>query len=301
MHLATRASASLSLLLAASIATAATGAEEIQLRSRHRVGDSYALSLRTSTQSALRAQSRKLQAEDVQLTYTATVEVLETDAAGRPVRERHAGAQLRYERPDGAGALFHQDAVFDVRRSADGDVQLFAKDGRVDRKIEKLVGDVLATQFEYTLAPALLEPGRPVEIGETWELDPKIARRLLRAHDVRIVDFAGPATATLARGDGDDDANARVIRYRIAIARWEPGALPDNARTAESDAQVEGEIRLSADPDAAPLEHRSKLVSSLHGVVTASGVAAPVPWSLENASASEQSTRILRRSIAANF
>ncbi|MCU0670065.1 MAG: hypothetical protein MUF70_12055 [Myxococcota bacterium] len=296
MSFATRLVASLSLLFTLSIPAQA---EEVRLQRRHHVGDSYALSLRTTTQSALRARSRSLQAEDVQLTYTATVEVLETDAAGRPLRERHAGAQLRYERPDGAGALFREGASFEVRRDADGGLALFANDGRVERKIEKLVGAVLATQFEYTLAPALLEPGRPVEIGETWELDPKIARRLLRAHDVRIVDFAGPVTATLARGD--DDANARVIRYRIPIARWEPGALPDNARTAESDAQVEGEIRLSADPDAAPLEHRSKLVSSLHGVLTASGVAAPVPWSLENASASEQSTRILRRSIAANF
>jgi hypothetical protein len=297
MSFATRLVASLSLLCGLSIPAQA---EEVRLQRRHHVGDSYALSLRTTTQSALRARSRSLQAEDVQLTYTATVEVLETDAAGLPLRERHAGAQLRYERPDGAGALFQDGAAFDVRRSADGDVQLFAKDGRVERKIEKLVGAVLATQFEYSLVPTLLAPGRSVEIGETWELDPKLARRLLRAHDVRIVDFAGPATATLARGDGDD-ADARVIRYRIPIARWEPGALPDNARTAESDAQVEGEIRLSADPDAAPLEHRSKLVSSLHGVLTASGVAAPVPWSLENASASEQSTRILRRSIAANF
>jgi hypothetical protein len=297
MSFATRLVPSLSLLFALSVPAQA---EEVRLQRRHHVGDSYALSLRTTTQSALRAQSRKLQAEDVQLTYTATVEVLETDAAGRPVRERHGAAQLRFERPGESGALLRDGAVFDVRRTEAGDVQIFAKDGRVERKIEKLVGDVLATQFEYTLAPALLEPGRPVEIGETWELDRKVARRLLRAHDVRIVDFAGPATATLAHAD-DDDANARVIRYRIPIARWEPGTLPDNARTAESDAQVEGEIRLSADPDAAPLKHRSKLVSSLHGVLTASGVAAPVPWSLESASASEQSTRILRRSIAANF
>jgi hypothetical protein len=297
MSFATRLVASLSLLCGLSIPAQA---EEVRLQRRHHVGDSYALSLRTTTQSALRAKPRKSQAEDVQLTYTATVEVLEVDAAGLPVRERHAGAQLRYERPDGAGALFREGASFEVRRDADGGLALFANDGRVERKIEKLVADVLARQFEYSLVPDLLAPGRSVEIGETWELDPKIARRLLRAHDVRIVDFAGPATATLARA-ADDDASARVIRYRIPIARWEPGTLPDNARTAESDAQVEGEIRLSTDPDAAPLEHRSKLVSSLHGVMTASGVAAPVPWSLENASASEQSTRILRRSIAANF
>jgi len=300
MRLATRASASLSLLLAAWIVTAAAGAEEIQLQSRHEVGDSYALSLRTTTQTQLRSKARRSKAEDVQLTYTATVDVLETDVAGLPLRERHRDAQLRFERPGETGALFREGATFEVRREAGGDVQLFANDVRVERKVETLVADVLAAQFEHSVAPALLQPDHPIEVGETWQLDPSIARRLLRAHDVRVVDFAAPATATLARADGDDP-DARVIHYRIPVSRWEPDALPENARTSESDAQVEGEIRFSADPNGAPLEHRSKLVSSLRGVMTASGVAAPVPWRLENTSASEQSTRILRRPIAANF
>lgn len=295
-----RVSASLSLLLAAAVAATAAGAEEIQLRARHQVGDTYALSLRTTTQTELRSKARKPKAEDVQLAYTATVEVLETDAAGLPLRERHRDAQLRFERPDGSGSLFRDGALFEVRRDADGEIQLFAGGVRFERKVEKLVADVLAAQFEYSVAPALLQPDRPVELGEAWQLDPKIARQLLRAHDVRVVDFAGPATATIARADGDDP-EARVIRYRIPVSRWEPDALPENARTSASDAQVEGEIRFSTDPAGAPLEHRARLTSSLRGVVTASGVAAPVPWRLENASASEQSTRILRRAIAANF
>jgi hypothetical protein len=297
MSLAARFGLVLSLALAPSFVV---HAEELPLQRRLQIGDVYALSLRTSTKSDLRARAREQKAEDVRLSYTATVEVLETDATGLPVRERHTGAQLRFERPGASGALFREKAAFEVRRDEDGGVQLFATDRRVDRKLEKLVADVLAAQFERTLAPALLSPERPVEIGESWELDPGVARRLLRTHDVRIIDFAAPPTASLARADGDDP-NARVIRYRIPIARWEPRHLPDNARTSESDALVEGTLRFSTRPDGAPIEHEARLVSSLHGVMTASGIAAPVPWSIENASASEQSTRILRRALAANF
>lgn len=299
MRPALLASIPLSLLCALAIAAPAN-AEELRLQSRCEVGDSYALSLRTTTKSELRAKARTSKAEDVQLTYTATVEVLETDAAGLPTRERHVGAQLRFERPGASGVLFQEGARFEVRRDAAGDVHLFTNDARVERKVERLVAQVLAARFEYSAVPALLDPGRAVELGETWQLDPKRARRLLRAQDVRVVDFAGPATATLARADGDDPS-ARILRYRIPIARWEPVALPENARTSASDAQVEGEIRFTVDPHAAPLEHRSRLVSHLRGVTTASGVAAPVPWSLETASASDQSTRILHRPIAANF
>ena len=297
LRLAARTAALLSSLFAVAMAA---HADEVQLQRRHQAGDSYELSLRTTTQTALRSKARKPKAEDVQLSYTATVDVLETDAAGLPLRERHRDAQLRFERPDGSGALFREGAVFEVRRGGDGEIRLFANDARIERKVEKLVVGVLAAQFEYSVAPALLEPDRPVEIGESWQLDPTLARRLLRSHGVRVVDFTGPATATLARADGDDPST-RVIRYRIPISRWEPEALPENARTSASDAEVEGEIRLSTDPHGAPLEHRARLTSHLRGIVTASGIAAPVPWSLESASASEQSTRIVRRAIAANF
>lgn len=295
MHLIPRLVASLSLVVLASIPASA---EEIRLLPGHQAGDSYALSLRTTTQTDVRSKARRQKAEDVQLTYTADVVVLATDAAGMPVRERHERAQLRYERSGETGSLFRDAAAFEVRRDADGDVQLFVQDARIDRKIEELVVDVLATQFEYTLAPALLQPDRPVEIGESWTLDPQIARKLLRTQGVRVVAFAGPAMATLERGPDD---GTRVIRYRIPIDRWVPDDLPVNAQTAQSDAQIEGEIRVSAEPGPAAFEHRAQLAASLHGVVTAPGVAAPVPWRMERAHAAEQSTRPLDRKLAAAF
>jgi hypothetical protein len=295
MQIVPRLLVSLSLLAAASIPARA---EEILLRPQHRAGDAYALSLRTTTQSDIRSKRRSAKAENVQLSYTADVVILETDAGGMPIRERHERAQLRFERSGETGALFRDGAVFEVRRDADGDVQLFANDVRLDRKIESLIADVLATQFEYTLAPALLQPDRSVEVGDTWRLDPQIARKLLRTQGVRVVAFAGPAMATLERGPDD---GTRVIRYRIPIDRWVPDDLPVNAQTAQSDAQIEGEIRVSAEPGPAAFEHRAQLAASLHGVVTAPGVAAPLPWRMERAHAAEQSTRPLDRKLAAAF
>ena len=58
---------------------------------------------------------------------------------------------------------------------------------------------------------------------------------------------------------------------------------------------------LAADPGAGPVAYNSKLVMRVSGVVTAPGVAAPVPWKLETARSSEQSTRAVKRSLAANF
>ena len=64
---------------------------------------------------------------------------------------------------------------------------------------------------------------------------------------------------------------------------------------------MEGEIVLAADPDAGPVAYTSKLVMRVNGVVTAPGVAAPVPWKLETARSSDQNTRVVKRSLAANF
>src|SRR5262245_19375851 len=90
------------------LGSAAAGADPgpaIELGLHHRVGDRYALSLSTDTNTAIdtRGASGRGFRQDVTLRYTATVEVLEVDAQGLPVRERHEGAQLSYSRPDGTG------------------------------------------------------------------------------------------------------------------------------------------------------------------------------------------------------
>lgn len=302
MNLFSRTSFSFAALFALLIPLRA-GAEQIVLAPRQQPGDSYALSLRTTSQTTVASRNRKRGpfAEDVQLAYEARVVVLETDAEGRPLRERHEEASFRFERPDESGSLFKEHANFEVRRMPDGAVQLFANDVRLDGSIEKLVGAVLASQLEFSRAAALFAPGRDVEVGETWELDPVLARRFLREQGARVIDFAAKPTATLALRDGAGGEPERVIRYAIPIDRWEPTSAPANLTTAASDARIEGEIQLAADPGAGPVAHTSQLVMRVNGVVTAPGVAAPVPWKLETSRSSEQSTRTVKRSLAANF
>ncbi len=302
MNLFFRISLSLVAILTLLIPLGA-GAEELVLKPRYQPGDSYALSLRTTSRTTVASKSRKHGpfAEDVQLEYKARVVILETGRDGQPVRERHEEVSFGFQRPGESGSLFNEHANFEVRRVADGEIQLFAHDVRLERSIEKLVGEILASQFEFSLATALFAPGRDVAVGESWELDRVLARRFLRERGARVIDFASAPTATLVERAGAEGERERVIRYVIPVDRWEPSKAPANLATAASDARIEGEIRLAADPGAGPIAHTSNLVMRVNGVVTAPGVAAPVPWRLETARTSDQSTRVVKRALAANF
>jgi hypothetical protein len=302
MHIAFRFALTSFAILTLSVASGAA-AGEITLRPRYQPGDAYVLSLHTAVKTAVHAKGlqRKPFDEDVQLEYGARVVVLEVDADGRPVRERHDDVRLAFVRPDESGALFQEHASFEVRRSTDGDVQLFANEKRMPRAVEKVVADVLASQFEYSLGPALFEPGRPVAIGESWELDPSEARRFLRDRGVRVIDLDGPATATLEQRAGDDGAPALVIRYRIPVGRWQPDPVHPNSLTAASDGVVDGEIELAPGAGGRPVHHASNLEMHVNGVVTASRVADPVTWRLEMSRATEQSTQVVKKAVAANF
>ena len=302
MQLDPRSLAALVAVLVLSVAGVAS-AEEIALKPRYEPGDSYVLSLQTTTQTAVRSKStrRKPFDEDVQLEYGARVVVLEVDAHGRPVRERHEEVRLAFTRPGEAGSLFAEHAAFEVRRDSDGEIRLFVNEKRVERAIEKIVADLLASQFEYSLGPVLFDPGHPVAIGESWELDRSVARRFLRERGMRVVEFEGPATATLEQQAGAGAEPALVIRYRIAIGRWQPDETPPNSLIAASEAHVEGEVQLASGPNGQPMRHASKLAMRVNGVLTASGVAAPVPWSFQTSQSSEQSTQIVKKALAANF
>ncbi len=210
-------------------------------------------------------------------------------------------SSFEYQRPSESGSLFREHANFEVRRLANGGVELFANDARLDRSIEKLVGEILASQFEFSSAPALFAPGRDVEVGESWELDPVLARRFLREQGARVVAFETPPTATLVERDAADGTRERVIHYVIPVDRWEPSKAPANLVAGASDARVEGEIRLAADPGAGALAHDATRAMRAKGVVTASRIAAPVAWSFETSCSTNQSTRVTKRGLAANF
>ena len=210
------------LALAALVAPAASAApDEVVLRPRYQVGDRYALALSTETKTRVEARgtARNKFREQVELRYAAQVEVLATDDAGSPVRERHENVDLTYLRPEGTQSLFAKGASFELTRRTDGTVEIRFRGERVEAKIEKIVGDLLAHQSEYAIA-ALLDPGRPVAVGERWELDPERVREFLRARGIRAVELDGGATAELGAGEGDQLA----LRYRIPIRGF---ALPD--------------------------------------------------------------------------
>ncbi len=301
MELNHRSAASVAIL--ALLLASGASAEVIVLKPHYQPGDSYLLSLHTTAQTAVRSRGagRKPFDEDVQLDYDARVVVLDVDANGKPVRERHEEVRLAFVRPGESGSLFQEHAAFEVRRAGDGEMRIFANEKRIERAVEKIVVDLLASQFEYSLGPALFDPRRAVAIGESWELDASVARKFLRERGVRVVDFDGPATATLEQQVVDGGEPSLVIRYRIAVDRWQPDALHPNGLTSASEGSVEGELRLAAGPHGQPLRHASKLVMRVNGVVTASRVADPVTWSLETSRSTEQSTQIVKKALAANF
>ena len=88
------------LLALGSLTALADPAEQISLRPRYHAGDAYVLSLSALKNAELVARGEKQKSfrEDVHLRYEANVLVLETDAAGIPVRERHQDVVLSFVR-----------------------------------------------------------------------------------------------------------------------------------------------------------------------------------------------------------
>src|SRR5262249_8593435 len=146
----------LGLILAALCAPlhGARADEPLSLRPRYQVGDRYALALSTKTQTRVEAGAGRGGTNlrrDGAPRYSAQVEVLATDAAGQPIRERHENADLRYERTEGSRSLFEKGATFELTRRGDGRVEVRAGGERVSEKIEQIVGDLLARQAEYAV------------------------------------------------------------------------------------------------------------------------------------------------------
>lgn len=278
-------------------------AEEIRLRPVYEVGDVYRLSLDTTTATEAVSGGSEGRAVDEtrRYEYRAEVEVLAVDARGRPVRERHDRAELDVFREAGFGPLLEEDASFEVRRDPDGAARVYFGAYRAERRLERILTGILDDQFEYSLQPALLDPGRPVEVGEHWALDQKLARELLRGMGVRVVEFGGPATATLRREPaGPGGEPERVVAYRIPIDWFRLSGFPDDARPADSKGHLEGEIRLTGGLRGRPVSSDSRLVLDMNGVrATRSDMARPLAWSVRHEEVTRQHARPLVRSATA--
>ena len=258
--------------------------EEIVLRPAYQPGDSYRLSLEvtTKTEASSAGVEGKATAEHVRLAYDASVVVLEVDRQGRPVRERHEGVRLTFQRPDGSGSLFGPDTSYEVRREDGGRVRLSVQGRRADRRSEAIVAEILASQFEHTLESVLVDPGRPVAVGESWELDPKLVRRFLRERGVRVVRFGGAARASLERQWREDDQVDLVVHYHVPIAWFELDRAPRRTQPSESEALLEGEILLASGARRTTISRSSHLDLNMRGITnSAPGVAESVAWSLQ--------------------
>ena len=268
----------------------AEGPAELRLTPRHEVGDRFTLSIdaTTHTHALSRSPATDTAGEQVRLRYDASVVILEVDDAGASLRERHEGARLRFERPDGTGSLFPERVDYELRRRGNGGLRIFVGDERLDRRRESLITALLESRFEATLGPALLAPGRPVEIGDSWTLDRKLAKRFLREQGLRVTKFGAPATATL-EVNPDGDGRELRIRYEIPIAQLELAEMPRNTRTTASDASYNGELRLGAAPRYQA--HVSNLVVDMNGAVVKSGVAWSFPFELRSSKLVRQQTR----------
>lgn len=278
-------------------ATPVLAAEPLALAPRFQPGDARTLSLSTTTntESLSGAAEGRRSGEAVRLTYRASVTVLEVDGDGRPRRERHEHVQLAYERPEGSGSLFQPGATFEARRGKRGGWQLFAGDRRLDRKVEKVVSGLLESQLEHGLLPALLDPGRPVATGETWELERRLAKRLLEERGLRVIEFGAAPSATLLGEPG----GPRRLAYRIPVDWVELNRMPPDARTAASEASLEGEVALDADGHA--LGHTASLAVRMNGALVKTGVATAVPWRLESSRLTAQRTQALERVVVSDL
>lgn len=272
--------------------------ERIALEPRHEEGDAYQLSLEVTTRYDVFSWGNdKAEAEDVVLGYGATVVVLAVDEHGRPVRERHERVQMTYRRPDGeTGSLFRQGAAYEVVRDDRGRIRIFFDDGRIDRRAERVVEKLLASRFEYSLEPALLDPGRPVAVGDSWLLDPDLVRRVLRDRGVRAIEFEAPPTATLVRSEAGDGL---AIHYQIPVAWLELTAMPVNVKAAETGGRLEGRVELGPGPERRPVGYASDLGFQMNGVIHKPSVARTRDWQLTSSKVTAQRTEPIGGSLPA--
>lgn len=274
----------------------ARAGEEIALRLRFEKGDHYRLALSAITDTAVYGKpgGQRSHTEAVKLDYRANVLVLEVDEEGTPTRERHDSVRLGFERPDESGQLFGSGTSYDVRRGAGSEVRLFAGGQRVERRVEQIVADLLVDQFEYGPTPTLVDPGRAVQVGETWTLDPDRARELLRRSGLRVLEMGERATATLRQagppeGGGPGTDTDLLIEYSVPASWVRLNRMPEGARAAESEALLSGEIRVGTGHEAM-VAHTSHLRFQLAGVAGRAGAHLNVPWRVESSKRNVQST-----------
>jgi hypothetical protein len=279
-------------LLAGLIGLAALpgAAVDLELSHHFQPGQSYQLSIRNETQtdSSSRGADRPTFRESVAVDYEATVVVLAVDADGCPVREQHRDVSMTFTRPDETGSLFSKPSTFQVERVDGNDVRITTGGDRVSRDIERVLREPLRRNHDRCARAAWLEPGRPVEVGESWPLDVGFARQLLRDRGLSGVALADHPTATLELQDGWP-----TVRYSIPVSRVRVRGLPQTTRVAGSRAMLEGTLVVPNATRVPSAELSSNLELDLHGAAHTLGLGRSFGWKLHRMESHAQRVRML--------
>jgi hypothetical protein len=105
--------------------------------------------------------------------------------------------------------------------------------------------------------------------------------------------------ARLERAEGADPDAGLVVHYDIPVAWFELEALPQNARTAESEARYTGQVHLPASPRGRPAVHSASLTLAMNGVVSAPRAGGSFPWRLRRSQHAAERTLRIERAFAA--
>ena len=233
-----------SSLFLALTATASWAAESVSLTRAHQVGDRYELSLRLEHRKHASSPGRDARphAEAARYIYTASVTVLDVDRAGMVVHERHDDAALQVALLRGHGNLIEDVSVLEVKRDPRGPIQVYLDGYRAKPQLERIFSEVFASQFEYSEQLQALDPGRPVEFGERWEIGREEAQEILEAWGIRGERFDEAPVAWIAVGP----YGHHVLHFDIPVGRVRPlDGLPKNMNASKAPGRLQGEIDLA--------------------------------------------------------
>lgn len=295
MELRSRIAVIVAAACVACLAQMTAAAEAVSLRKGYSPGDEYQVSLATTSRTDVqtRGDFPRTTADEARFTYEARVAVLAIAPDGSPARERHTDVKLSVDRDGHALSLFKPGTSLDVVRDAGGEIQIFHGERRIDASTEAIVRRLLSCQLEHSVA-SLIDPGRAIEVGESWRLDEGRIQSFLRDQGVDDAVVGKRATATLATNrDG-----RLVVRYHIPLHRLALNQLPATARGARVKASLDGEVLLGVDGNHRPIGHSSALAVRIAATNRAQGATRAVDWRIRHSESIVQHSETITDELA---
>ena len=280
-------SAGLPILLAVFLPAASSA---FHLATRLSLGHAYRLELvsRTTTRASSEGGSADHRfVEQRVLRYDALVTPMKSRPSGGALLERHDDVQLRSEGSDGTTSLFPPGTRLDVRLDPDGGTQVSVGGNRLPASLERVVSALLDGRLGHLPLASLLDPGHPVEEGDTWEVAPARIRRLFASFGFRVVLADRPGSVRALRiPDASEDLLS--LDYAMPVAWLRLGHLPEDIATSRTSACLKGRITISRSHSGTRISHESRLDVDLRGVVIKPVVSNPFPVALRRSVTSSE-------------